>query len=64
VRLLVPRRFRKAVALYKSALREEFWTPMNPSVTKMLKPIFPSARHGADTSPIQTTAHAGRVLLL
>ena len=30
VRLLVPRRFRKAVALYKAALREELWTPMNP----------------------------------
>ena len=42
-----PRRFRKAVALYKAALREELWTPMNPGVTKMLEPIFPSARHGA-----------------
>lgn len=30
VRLLVPRRFRKAVALYKAALREERWTPLNP----------------------------------
>ena len=41
VRLLVPRRFRKAVALYKSAIREELWTPMNPSVTKMLETYFP-----------------------
>jgi hypothetical protein len=41
VRLLVPRRFRKAVALYKAALREELWTPMNPSVTKMLETYFP-----------------------
>jgi len=35
VRLLVPRRFRKAVALYKAAIREELWTQMNPSVTKV-----------------------------
>jgi hypothetical protein len=41
VRLLVPRRFRKAVALYKAAVREELWTPMNPSVTKMLETYFP-----------------------
>jgi hypothetical protein len=41
VRLLVPRRFRKAVALYKAALREELWMPMNPSVTKMLETYFP-----------------------
>jgi hypothetical protein len=41
VRLLVPRRFKKAVALYKAALREELWTPMNPSVSKMLETYFP-----------------------
>jgi hypothetical protein len=41
VRLLVPRRFRKAVALYKAALREELWTPLNPSVTKALERYFP-----------------------
>jgi hypothetical protein len=41
VRLLVPRRFRKAVALYKAALREELWTPLNPSVTKALETYFP-----------------------
>lgn len=41
VRLLVPRRLRKAVALYRGALREELWTPMNPSVTKMLETYFP-----------------------
>jgi hypothetical protein len=41
MRLLVPRRFRKAVALYKAALREELWTPMNPSVSKMLETYFP-----------------------
>ena len=41
VRLLVPRRFRKAVALYKAALREELWTPLNPSVSKALETYFP-----------------------
>jgi hypothetical protein len=40
VRLLVPRRFRKAVALYKAALREELWSPLNPSVTKALETYF------------------------
>jgi hypothetical protein len=39
--LLVPRRFRKGVALYKAALREELWTPLNPSVTKALETYFP-----------------------
>lgn len=50
VRLLIPRRFRKAVALYKAALREELWTPMNPSVTKALETYFPECQ-----------AHARRV---
>jgi len=40
VRLLVPRRFRKAVALYKAALREELWTPVDPSVSKVLETYF------------------------
>ena len=40
VRLLVPRRFRKSVALYKAALREELWTPLNPSVSKALETYF------------------------
>jgi hypothetical protein len=53
VRLLVPRRFRKAVALYKAALREELWAPMNPSVTKMLETYFPErqARGGHLSEP-------------
>lgn len=46
VRLLVPRRFRKAVALYKAALREELWTPMNSSVSKMLETYFPERQAG------------------
>ncbi len=40
VRLLVPRRFKKAVALYKAALREELWTPLDPSVSKALETYF------------------------
>ena len=40
LRLLVPRRFRKAVSLYQAAVREELWTPMNPSVTKLLETCF------------------------
>ncbi len=44
LRLLIPHRFRKAVALYKAALREELWTPMNPSVTKALETYFPACQ--------------------
>jgi hypothetical protein len=53
VRLLVPRRFRRAVALYKAALREELWTPMNPSVAKLLETYFPErqARGGQIGDP-------------
>jgi hypothetical protein len=40
VRLLVPRHFKKSVALYKAALREELWSPLNPSVSKALERYF------------------------
>lgn len=40
VRLLVPRRFKKALALYKAALREELWTPLDPSVSRALETYF------------------------
>ncbi len=40
MRLLVPRRFKKSVALYKAALREELWTPLQPSVSKALETYF------------------------
>jgi hypothetical protein len=40
LRLLLPRRFRKAVALYKAAIREQLWTPLNPSVCKSLEAYF------------------------
>ena len=51
LRLLVPRRFRKAVSLYKAAVREELWTPMDPSVTKALEAYFPECQ--------STGAHVG-----
>ncbi len=41
IRLLVPRRFRRSVALYKAAVREELWMPVNPSVSKALETYFP-----------------------
>ena len=44
IRLLVPRRFRKAVALYKAALREELWTPLDPSVSKALETYYRERR--------------------
>lgn len=56
VRLLVPRRFRKAVPLYKAALREELWTPLNPSVTTTLETYFPQRQAQGDTSAIPTIA--------
>jgi hypothetical protein len=40
VRLLMPRRFKRAVGLYKAALREELWTPLDPSVSEALKSYF------------------------
>ena len=57
VRLLVPRRFRKAIALYKAAVREELWTPLNPSVSKSLEGrTFSNGRSRADTSAIRPIA--------
>lgn len=40
VRLLVPRRFWKSVALYKAAIREELWTPLEPHITDLLGEHF------------------------
>ncbi|MFN7978376.1 MAG: hypothetical protein U0P30_09580 [Vicinamibacterales bacterium] len=55
LRLLVPRRFRKAVSLYKAAVREELWSPMNPSVTQLTEPHFRSASPRAHTSATRPT---------
>ena len=57
VRLLVPRRFRKAVALYKAALREELWTPAEPERHQGAGDVLSaSGRHRADTSATRTIA--------
>ncbi len=44
VRLLVPRRFSTSVALYKAALREELWNPLDASVAKQLETYFRERR--------------------
>lgn len=44
VRLLVPRNFWNSVALYKAAVRDELWTPMEPSITDQLKTFFRDRR--------------------
>jgi hypothetical protein len=45
IRLLIPRRFRKAAALYRYAVRDEFATPLKPSTVQELEWFF-QARHG------------------
>ena len=60
VRLLVPRRFKKSVALYKAALREELWTPLNPSVSQASRRTFASGRTRADTSETRAIATSQR----
>ena len=37
------------MALYKAALREEFWTPLNPSVSKALETYFRERREQGGT---------------
>jgi hypothetical protein len=44
VRVLVPRRFWKAAALYKAALRDELWTPLEPHITDRLETYFRERR--------------------
>jgi hypothetical protein len=46
VRVLVPRRFRRAVALYRYAVRDELATTLEPSVVDQLEWVF---RHRAST---------------
>ncbi len=45
VRLLVPRRFRKAAALYRHAVRDELASPVHPSTVEELEWFF-RERHG------------------
>src|SRR5580704_18562058 len=51
IRLLVPRRFRKAAALYRYAVRDEFATPLTPSTVEELEWYFPARQGGPQTSP-------------
>jgi hypothetical protein len=44
VRVLVPRRFWKAAVLYKAALRDELWTPLEPHITDRLETYFRERR--------------------
>jgi hypothetical protein len=44
VRVLVPRRFWKTTALYKTALRDELWTPLEPHITDRLEMYFRERR--------------------
>ena len=44
VRALVPRPFWKAAALYKAALRDELWTPLEPHITDRLETYFRERR--------------------
>jgi hypothetical protein len=51
IRLLIPRRFRKAAALYRYAVRDEFATPLKPSTMEELEWFFRARQGGAQTSP-------------
>jgi hypothetical protein len=44
VRVLVPRRFWRAAVLYKAALRDELWTPLEPHITDRLETYFRERR--------------------
>jgi len=50
IRLLVPRRFRKATALYRYAVRDAFTTPLTPAQVEELDWFF-RARQGIATDP-------------
>ncbi len=51
IRLLIPRRFRKAAALYRYAVRDEFATPLKPSTVEELEWFFRARQGNALTSP-------------
>jgi hypothetical protein len=44
VRVLVPRRFWKASVLYRAALRDELWTPIEPHIGDLLETYFRERR--------------------
>lgn len=54
IRVVVPRRFKKAIALYRYAVRDELATPLKPSLVDELEVVF---RHRAGTAgPTQAAA--------
>lgn len=53
IRLVVPRRFRKAIALYRYAVRDELATPLSPSLVDELESVF---RHRAGSAGATVTA--------
>jgi hypothetical protein len=51
IRVLVPRRFRKAIALYRYALRDELATPLAPSLVDELESVFRHRAGAAGATP-------------
>src|SRR5712691_4554185 len=51
IRLLILRRFRKAAALYRYAVRDEFATPLEPSTVEELEWFFRERQGKAQTAP-------------
>jgi hypothetical protein len=47
IRVIVPRRFKKAIALYRYAVRDELATPLKPSLVDELESVF---RHRSGTA--------------
>ena len=61
VRVLVPRRFWKAAVLYKAALRDELWTPLEPHIRDLLETYFRERRadRWAHQRPVGRVPHQG-----
>lgn len=63
---LLPRRFRKAAALYKAAVREQLWTPVNPTGSKSLDSYFRERQehggHLGDPADRSTRLNCSRVI--
>jgi hypothetical protein len=51
IRLLVPRRLRKAASLYQYAVRDELATPLTPSMVEELEWFFPARHAGPESVP-------------
>ena len=49
IRLLIPRRFKKAASLYRYAVRDELATPLSPTAVEELEWFFPARERNAET---------------